>query len=119
MVRSLCLFAAHAAGVPAIDTVMADFRDTERLAVVCEEARRDGFSGKICIHPAQVPVINEAFSPSPADIEHANAVLKLFAENPDAGTLQLNGKMIDRPHQIQAARIVALAAQLEKKRGAA
>ncbi|MEX2481527.1 MAG: CoA ester lyase [Gammaproteobacteria bacterium] len=107
-VRALCLFGAHAADVQAIDTVMADFRDLERLEVVCNEARRDGFTGKIAIHPAQVEVINAAFSPSAAELEHARAVLALFAENPDAGTLQLDGKMIDRPHIVQAERIVAL-----------
>lgn len=119
MVRSLCLFASHAAGVQAIDTVMADFRDGERLQVVCNEARRDGFTGKICIHPAQVAIINEAFSPSSEELAHAHAVLQLFADNPDAGTLQLDGKMIDRPHQIQAQRIVELAAQIEARHGAA
>ncbi len=119
MVRALCLFAAQAAGVQAIDTVMADFRDLERLKVVCDEARRDGFTGKICIHPAQVEVINAAFSPSAEELAHAHAVLKLFSDNPDAGTLQLDGKMIDRPHQVQAERIVALAALLEKRHGPA
>lgn len=107
MVRALCLFGAHAAGVQAIDTVMADFRDTDRLRVVCDEARRDGFTGKICIHPAQVPVINEAFSPSDAELEHARAVVQAFADNPDAGTLQIEGRMIDRPHLVQAERILA------------
>ena len=110
--RSLCLFAAHACGVQAIDTVMADFRDTERLEVVCDEARRDGFTGKIAIHPAQVPVINEAFSPSADELAHAQAVIDAFKANPDAGTLQLDGKMIDRPHLVQAERILAIAAQI-------
>ena len=114
LVRSLCLFGAHAAGVQAIDTVMADFRDTDRLKVVCDEARRDGFTGKIAIHPAQVEVINAAFSPSAEELAHARAVIEAFASNPDAGTLQLDGKMIDRPHLVQAERIVALAAQLDK-----
>ncbi|MGE0486493.1 MAG: CoA ester lyase [Gammaproteobacteria bacterium] len=118
LVRSLCLFGAHAAGVQAIDTVMADFRDTERLKVVCDEARRDGFTGKIAIHPAQVEVINAAFSPSAEELAHARAVIEAFASNPDAGTLQLDGKMIDRPHFVQAERIVALADQLDKLRAA-
>jgi citrate lyase subunit beta/citryl-CoA lyase len=118
-VRSLCLFAAHAAGVQAIDTVMADFRDVERLEVVCNEARRDGFTGKICIHPAQVDVINQAFSPSAEELAHSHAVINAFAENPDAGTLQLDGKMIDRPHLTQAERIVALAQLIEAKHGTA
>lgn len=116
-VRSLCLFGAHAAGVQAIDTVCADFRDGDRLKVVCDEARRDGFTGKIAIHPAQVEIINQAFSPSPEELAHAEAVIKLFKDNPEAGTLQLDGKMIDRPHLTQAERIVALAVAINKKTG--
>lgn len=119
LVRSLCLFAAHAASVQAIDTVMADFRDLKYLEVVCNEARRDGFTGKICIHPAQVEVTNKAFSPSPAELEHAHAVIDLFARNPNAGTLQLDGKMVDRPHLTQAERIIALAKSIEARHGAA
>jgi citrate lyase subunit beta/citryl-CoA lyase len=112
LTRSLCLFAAYAAGVQAIDTVMADFRDLAGLERVCNEARRDGFTGKIAIHPAQVEVINRAFSPSAAELEHARAVIAAFAANPDSGTLNLDGKMIDRPHLKQAERIVGLAARL-------
>ena len=113
LVRSLCLFAAHASGVQAVDTVMADFRDLAGLERVCNDARRDGFTGKIAIHPAQVPVINQAFTPSDAEVAHAQAVLALFAANPDAGTMQLDGKMIDKPHQVQAERIVAMAVRLK------
>ena len=113
LVRSLCLFAAHASGVQAIDTVMADFKNLAGLEKVCNDARRDGFTGKICIHPAQVAVINQAFTPSDAEVAHAEAVLALFAANPDAGTLQLDGKMVDKPHQVQAERIVAMAARLK------
>lgn len=112
LVRSLCLFAAHAAGVQAVDTVMADFRDLAGLERVCNDARRDGFTGKIAIHPAQVPVINQAFTPSAAEVAHAEAVLALFAANPDAGTLQMDGKMIDKPHEVQAKRIIAMAERL-------
>lgn len=112
MVRALCLFAAHAAGVQAIDTVMADFRDLSGLERVCNEARRDGFTGKIAIHPDQVPVINAAFSPSADELAHARAVIDAFAANPDSGTLNLDGKMIDRPHLTQAERIVSLATRL-------
>lgn len=115
LVRALCLFAAHAAGVQAVDTVMADFRDLAGLERVCNEARRDGFTGKIAIHPAQVPVINQAFSPSDAEVAHARAVLDLFAANPDAGTLQLDGKMIDKPHEVQALRIIAMAERLKAR----
>ena len=115
MTRALCLFAAHAAKVQAIDTVMADFRDLDRLKVVCNEGRRDGFTGKICIHPAQVAVINEAYSPSSEELDHARAVIKAFAENPEAGTLQIEGKMIDKPHLVLAERVLAFAAELANK----
>ena len=115
MTRALCLFAAHAAKVQAIDTVMADFRDLDRLKVVCDEGRRDGFTGKICIHPAQVEVINEAYSPSSEELDHARAVIKAFAENPEAGTLQIEGKMIDKPHLVLAERVMAFAAELSSK----
>ncbi len=112
--RALCLFAAYAGGVQAMDTVMADFRNEDGLKRVCNEARRDGFTGKIAIHPAQVPVINEAFSPSAEELAHAHAVIDAFAATPDAGTLSLDGKMIDRPHLTQAERIVALAELLDR-----
>jgi citrate lyase subunit beta/citryl-CoA lyase len=115
MTRALCLFAAHAAKVQAIDTVMADFRDLDRLKVVCNEGRRDGFTGKICIHPAQVEVINEAYSPSSEELDHARAVIKAFVENPEAGTLQIEGKMIDKPHLVLAERVLAFAAELANK----
>ena len=113
--RALCLFAAHAGGVQAMDTVMADFRDDDGLKRVCNEARRDGFTGKIAIHPDQVPVINAAFSPTEEELAHARAVIKAFAAAPEAGTLSLDGKMLDRPHLTQAERIVALAEQLEQR----
>ena len=116
MVRALCLFGAHAAEVQAIDTVMADFKDLVQLKNVCDDARKDGFTGKIAIHPAQVSIINEAFSPSEEEVEHAKAVLTVFKENPNAGTLQLDGKMIDKPHIVQANRIVDLANQIAKRK---
>jgi citrate lyase subunit beta / citryl-CoA lyase len=102
LARSLCLFAAHAAGVEAIDTLFIDFRDAAGLRVACVEARRDGFTGKIAIHPDQVPVINECFTPSAAEIEHAKRVIALFAQNPGVAALSLEGKMIDIPHLKQA-----------------
>jgi len=107
LVRNLCLFAAHAAGVKAIDTVFTDFRDSEGLAQNCVEARRDGFSGKLAIHPAQVEVINRAFTPSEEEIAHARQVVELFAANPGAGTLALDGAMLDIPHLEQARKILA------------
>ncbi len=106
MVRHLCLFAAHAAGVAAIDTIHADFRDTEGLERACREARRDGFSGKLAIHPAQVEVINRAFTPAPAEIEHARRVVAAFERQPGAGVVELDGVMLDLPHLKQARRIL-------------
>ncbi|MDJ0813892.1 MAG: CoA ester lyase [Woeseiaceae bacterium] len=110
--RSLCLFAAHAAEVPAIDTVFTDFRDEEGLATYAAAARRDGFSGMLAIHPAQVDVINRAFVPTTAELDRARRIVELFAANPDAGTLGMDGEMIDRPHLVQAQRILQLAKRL-------
>jgi citrate lyase subunit beta/citryl-CoA lyase len=110
MVRSLCLFAAHAAGVEAIDTLWANFRDPAGLEASCAEARRDGFSGKLAIHPDQVEVINRCFTPSAEEIERARRIVGLFEANPGAGTLAMDGSMLDLPHLRQARRILALAA---------
>jgi len=107
--RALCLFAAGAAGVPAIDTVYTDFRDHQGLRASCDEARRDGFCGKLAIHPDQVDVINEAFSPSAAEIERARAVVHAFAAQPDAGTVSVDGEMLDAPHLKNARRVLAMA----------
>ncbi len=107
MARSLCLVAAAAANVPAFDTVFTDFRDAEGLAHYAGEARRDGFAGMLAIHPAQVDIINEAFLPSRAEIERAKRIVRMFKENPEAGTLGLDGQMIDRPHLAQAERLLA------------
>jgi citrate lyase subunit beta/citryl-CoA lyase len=109
LARSLCLVAAAAAGVRAIDTVFTDYRDEEGLRACAENARRDGFSGMLAIHPAQVAIINEAFLPSSAEVERAQRIVDLFAENPDAGTIGLDGKMLDRPHLTQARDILELA----------
>lgn len=106
LVRNLCLFAAHAAGVPAIDTIHADFRDIEGLGDACEEARRDGFLGKLAIHPAQVEVINTCFQPGEAEVEWARRVVDLFEASPEEGVLELDGVMLDRPHLLQARRIL-------------
>ena len=106
MARSMCLVAAAAAEVTAIDTVFTDFRDREGLVRYAANARRDGFSGMLAIHPAQVETINAAFVPTEAEIEHAERVVALFEDNPGAGTLGLDGKMIDRPHLVQARRVL-------------
>jgi len=107
LARSLTLFGAHAAGVPAIETVYPDFRDLDGLAAYAARGRRDGFTGMMAIHPTQVPVINAAFAPSEAEIAHARAVVALFAANPGAGALSLDGKMVDAPHLKSAQRLLA------------
>jgi citrate lyase subunit beta/citryl-CoA lyase len=112
LVRSLMLFAAHAASVAAIDTVFPAIKDEAGLAAYVARARRDGFTGMMAIHPAQVAAINAGFTPSTAEIAHAQAIVAAFASNPDAGALALDGKMIDRPHLIQARRVLALVQQL-------
>ena len=109
MVRSLCLLAAHAASVQAIDTLYVDFRDEEGLRASCRAARAEGFAGRIAIHPAQVAGINESFMPSPEEIAHARRVLDAFAASPGAGTVGLDGKMIDIPHRKQAERVLVQA----------
>ncbi len=109
VVRALTLFGAHAAGVPAIETVYPDFRDLDGLAAYAARGRRDGFTGMMAIHPTQVAVINAAFSPSEAELEHARAVVAAFEANPGAGALQLNGKMLDAPHLKAAQRMLAAA----------
>ena len=112
LARSLCLFGAQAAEVPAIDTVFTDFRNEQGLATYAANARRDGFSGMLAIHPAQVDVINRAFVPTAAELERAERIVALFAANPNAGTLGMDGEMIDRPHLVQAERILQLARKL-------
>jgi citrate lyase subunit beta/citryl-CoA lyase len=107
LARSLTLFGAHAAGVPAIETVYPDFRDLDGLAAYAARGRRDGFTGMMAIHPTQVPVINAAFAPGEAEIAHARAVVALFAANPGAGALSLDGKMVDAPHLKSAQRLLA------------
>ncbi len=109
LARSLCLFGAAAAGVAPIETVYPAFRDLEGLRAYAGRARRDGFTGMMAIHPAQIEVINAAFTPSEAEVAHARAVVAAFEANPEAGALSLDGKMIDRPHLVQARRILAAA----------
>ncbi|HEX8216012.1 MAG TPA: CoA ester lyase [Allosphingosinicella sp.] len=107
--RALCLFGAAAAGVAPIETVYPAFRDLDGLADYAARARRDGFTGMMAIHPAQVHAINAAFTPSEDEISHARAVVAAFEANPGAGALSLDGRMIDRPHLVQAQRILAAA----------
>ena len=109
MARSLCLAAAAASESQPIDTVFSDFKDPEGLKANCRAARREGFLGKIAIHPNQVDIINETFTPSIDEIAHATAVIAAFDDNPGKGTVGLEGKMLDRPHLVQAQRVMAMA----------
>ena len=108
--RSICLFGAAAAKVPAIETIFADFRNTDGLRRETIDSRRDGFTGRLAIHPAQVPVINEVFTPSAEQIEKAKAVVAAFAAQPGAGAVGIDGKMYDRPHLARAQKLLAAAA---------
>ena len=107
LARSLCLAGAAAAQVQAIDTVYVDFRNDTGLRRECEEARRDGFTGKMAIHPGQVAAINEAFTPTAEAIKRAELVIAAFAENPGAGTVGIGGVMYDRPHLERARQLLA------------
>lgn len=109
MARSLCLLAAHAAGVQAIETLHADFRDEDGLKASSQAARAEGFTGRLAIHPAQVGVINAAFQPSASEVDQAKRIVAAFAAHPGAGTVGLDGKMVDIPHLKQAEKIVAQA----------
>jgi citrate lyase subunit beta/citryl-CoA lyase len=109
LARSLCLAGAAAARVQAIDTVYVDFRNEAGLRRECEEARRDGFTGKMAIHPAQVAVINEVFTPTAEAIQRAAAVIAAFAADPGAGTVGIGGMMYDRPHLERAKQLLARA----------
>jgi citrate lyase subunit beta/citryl-CoA lyase len=109
LARSHCLLAAVALGAQAIDGVCTDFRDPARLQHELDAARRDGFSGKLAIHPDQIAPINAAFEPTDAEREHAQRVVAAFASAPAAGVVSLDGRMIDRPHLLQAQRILAVA----------
>ena len=106
LARSLCLFAAAAAGIAAIDTVYTDYKDADGLATFAAAARRDGFEGMLAIHPDQVDIINNAFLPTSKETERARRIVELFAANPGAGALGMDGEMIDRPHWLQAKRIL-------------
>lgn len=104
--RSLTLLAAHAAGVQAIDTLFVDYRDEAGLRAASRASRAEGFTGRLAIHPAQVAPINESYSPSAQELEHARRVVDAFAAAPGAGTVGLSGKMLDVPHLRQAQRVL-------------
>jgi len=107
LARNICLYGAAAAKLPAIETVYVDFRNSEGLRRDTQDALRDGFSGRLAIHPAQVAVINEVFTPTPEQIAKAKAVMAAFAAQPGAGAIGIDGKMFDRPHLIRAQNLLA------------
>jgi len=109
VVRSLALFGASAAGTAAIETVFPAFRDLDGLAQYAKRGMRDGFAGMMAIHPAQISVINAAFTPSREALDHARAVVSAFEADPGAGVIVLDGKMIDAPHLKQARRLLSFA----------
>ena len=111
LARSLCLLGAAAAGVAAIETIQGDFRDLEGLRRRAEQVRRDGYRGMLAIHPAQVEVINRAFTPGADEVAAAQEIVDLFAANPGAGTIGHKGAMVDRPHLARARALLALADQ--------
>jgi citrate lyase subunit beta / citryl-CoA lyase len=106
LARSLTLMGAAAAGVDAIDTVFTAFRDMDALTAECEAARRDGFTGKMAIHPAQVEIINRVFTPSPEAVARARAIVDAFAAQPGVGVIGLDGEMLDMPHLKRAQRVL-------------
>lgn len=107
LARNLCLYGAAAAKLPAIETVYVDFRNSEGLRRDTIEARRDGFTGRLAIHPAQVAIINEVFTPTAEQIDKAKAVVAAFAAKPGAGAVGIDGKMFDRPHLVRAQQLLA------------
>jgi citrate lyase subunit beta/citryl-CoA lyase len=109
LARSLCLLGAATAGVLPIDTIHGDFRDLDGLRVRCEKVRRDGYRGMLAIHPAQVEVINDAFSPSEEEIAEAQEIVDLFAANPGVGAIGYKGGMLDRPYLARAQTLLKLA----------
>jgi len=109
VVRALALFAAYAADVLAVDSIYANYRDLDGLRAECMDAKRDGFLAKLAIHPAQVPVINAVFTPSPEAVKKAKAIVDAFAAAPNAGVIGVEGEMLDRPHLIRAERLLAQA----------
>jgi citrate lyase subunit beta / citryl-CoA lyase len=115
LARSLCLLAAAAAGVQPVDTIFANFADRAGLARELGEARRDGFTGKLAIHPDQVELINAAFTPTESEVTLARRIVAAFAAEPEIGVTSIDGKMIDRPHLVQAQRVLAAVERFAQK----
>ena len=117
LARALCLAGAAAAQVQAIDTVSVDYHNVGAVRREAEEARRDGFTGKMAIHPAQVPVINEVFTPTAAAVARARDIVAAFESNPGKGTIGIDGVMYDRPHLERARQLLARvsAAEIEPR----
>lgn len=109
LARNLCLYAAHAARIDALDTVYVNYKDHDGFRVECEEALRDGFVAKMAIHPAQVPIINDAFTPTRSQIDKAKAIIEAFDEAGNVGVIGLDGEMFDRPHYTRSKKLVARA----------
>ena len=112
LARSLTVLGAATAGVTAIETISADFKDLEALKARAEKVRRDGYRGMMAIHPAQVPVINEAFTPTEAEIAEAQEIVDIFAANPGVGAIGWKGGMLDRPYLARAQRLLRQAGKL-------
>ncbi|MCJ2178316.1 HpcH/HpaI aldolase/citrate lyase family protein [Novosphingobium album (ex Hu et al. 2023)] len=112
LARSFCVMGAATAGVTAIETISADFKDLEALRLRAEKVRRDGYRGMLAIHPAQIPVINAAFTPTEEEIAEAQEIVDVFAANPGVGAIGWKGGMLDRPYLARAERLLRQAGKL-------
>jgi len=112
LARTLCLVGAAAAGVPAVETVFTRVRDPAAAGEFAARARRDGFSGMLVLHPAQLGPVHDAFTPTEAEIERARRIVEVFDNNPGDGVAVLDGEMVDRPHYLQARRVLDVADRL-------
>jgi citrate lyase subunit beta / citryl-CoA lyase len=118
LARSLCLLAAAAAGVAAIDTVYTSFRDSVGLERHAAKAKRDGFVGQLAVHPEQVEILNRTFRPTADEVAHAERVVAAFGAGGHAGAVALDGRMLDRPHLARAERVLGMAAAIARTAGA-
>jgi citrate lyase subunit beta / citryl-CoA lyase len=116
LARTLCLMTAAAAQAQAIETIYVDYRDAQGLRRDSQDARRDGFTGRLAIHPQQVPIINEVFTPSAEALAKAQAVVAAFAASSGAGAIGIDGVMYDRPHLVRAQQLIARAKAMPTER---